>query len=114
MPLQLTTMGVGRVIGAGLSLGACNAVRVSGPGGVVLTFALRAIGSYGEKGFGVAIARPMPLGGLLGTIAGVFASTSAPNATTYSAMRPRCALGRDRMMPEAFGRLSARLRPPHV
>ena len=41
--LQITMMGVGMMIGAGVFLGVGNAVRVAGPGGVILTFALNAV-----------------------------------------------------------------------
>ena len=38
--LHITMMGVGMMIGAGVFIGIGNAVRVAGPGGVILTFAL--------------------------------------------------------------------------
>ncbi|MBW1753691.1 MAG: amino acid permease, partial [Deltaproteobacteria bacterium] len=41
--LQVTMMGVGMMIGAGVFLGVGNAVRIAGPGGVILTFALNAV-----------------------------------------------------------------------
>ena len=41
--LQVTMMGVGMMIGAGVFLGVGNAVRVAGPGGVILTFSLNAV-----------------------------------------------------------------------
>jgi len=41
--LQITMMGVGMMIGAGVFLGVGNAVKVAGPGGVILTFALNAV-----------------------------------------------------------------------
>jgi len=64
------------------------------------------IGKFGEKGFGEAISRLIPFGGFLTTIAVIFASTSALNATIYSGTRVSYALGRDRMLPPIFSRLS--------
>ena len=72
------------------------------------------IGSYKEKGFGVAVGRLMPLGGLLVTLSVIFASTSALNATIYSATRASYALGRDRMMPQAFARISSKRKTPYI
>ena len=41
--LHGTMVGVGMMIGAGVFLGVGNAVRVAGPGGVLLTVALNAV-----------------------------------------------------------------------
>jgi len=71
------------------------------------------IGSFREKGFGMAAARLMPLGGFLVTLAVIFASTSALNATIYSATRVSYALGRDRMLPGIFARISRRTKTPY-
>jgi APA family basic amino acid/polyamine antiporter len=70
------------------------------------------IGSFRERGFGEAVARLLPGGNLLLTLAVIFASTSALNATLYSAARVSYALGRDRMLPEIFSRVSRRRRTP--
>jgi len=73
------------------------------------------IGSYGAKGFGQAVSLLLPsVGSLLVTITVIFASTSALNATIYSATRASYALGRDRMLPAAFSRLSTKRRTPYV
>ncbi len=73
------------------------------------------IGSYGGKGFGEAISQLLPsYGSFLVTITVIFASTSALNATIYSATRASYALGRDRMLPQAFSRLHAKRRTPHI
>jgi APA family basic amino acid/polyamine antiporter len=72
------------------------------------------LGGFGEKGFGQALARLLPLGNLLAVLTVVFASTSALNATLYSATRASYALGRDRMLPAFFGRISRRRRTPHL
>ncbi|MBN1457219.1 MAG: amino acid permease [Sedimentisphaerales bacterium] len=50
------------------------------------------IGSFNEKGFGEAVARLMPFGNFILTLAVIFSSTSALNATIYSATRASYAL----------------------
>ncbi|MCP4666861.1 MAG: amino acid permease [Deltaproteobacteria bacterium] len=73
------------------------------------------IGSHGGKGFGEAVSRLLPsFGNILVTITVIFASTSALNATIYSATRASYALGRDHMLPPFFSRLHHRRRTPHV
>jgi APA family basic amino acid/polyamine antiporter len=73
------------------------------------------IGSYGSKGFGEAVRMLIPsYGGILVTITVIFASTSALNATIYSATRASYALGRDRMLPPAFSRLHPERRTPFI
>lgn len=71
------------------------------------------IGSFKEKGFGMAVARLMPFGSLLVTITVIFASTSALNATIYSATRVSYALGRDRMLPGLFSKISIKQKTPY-
>ncbi len=53
-------------------------------------------------------------GKLLVVLAVIFSSTSALNATTYSATRAAYALGRDRMLPPAIASISAKTRTPYV
>jgi basic amino acid/polyamine antiporter, APA family len=73
------------------------------------------IGSHGGKGFGEAVSRLIPsFGNILVTITVIFASTSALNATIYSATRASYALGRDRMLPSFFAKLHPKRRTPHV
>jgi amino acid transporter/nucleotide-binding universal stress UspA family protein len=73
------------------------------------------IGSFGGEGFGASVERLLPrVGGLLVVLAVVFASTSALNATLYSATRAAYALGRDGMLPGVFARISSRRRTPWV
>ena len=73
------------------------------------------IGNYGGKGFGHAVARLIPsFGSFLVTITVIFASTSALNATIYSATRASYALGRDRMLPGSFSKLHPKRRTPHI
>ena len=72
------------------------------------------IGQFKERGFGEAISRLVPMGNLLLTLAVIFASTSALNATIYSATRASYALGRDRMLPARFARIARKRRTPYV
>ena len=75
------------------------------------------IGSFGDTGFGQAVSQLMPtpfIGYLLVTLAVVFSSTSALNATIYSATRASYALGRDHMLPPMFARISRRRKTPWV
>ncbi|MBL7177255.1 MAG: amino acid permease [Desulfobacteraceae bacterium] len=73
------------------------------------------IGNFGGTGFGEAISRLLPsFGSFLVTITVIFASTSALNATIYSATRASYALGRDRMLPTIFSRLHPRRRTPYM
>jgi APA family basic amino acid/polyamine antiporter len=71
------------------------------------------IGKFKEKGFGMAVARLMPLGSFVVTLTVIFASTSALNATIYSATRVSYALGRDRMLPGFFAKISKRQKTPY-
>jgi APA family basic amino acid/polyamine antiporter len=72
------------------------------------------VGSFREEGFGEAISRLIPMGNILLTLAVVFASTSALNATIYSATRACYALGRDHMLPPFFARISHARKTPHL
>ncbi len=68
----------------------------------------------GATGFSDAVAQLLPFGGVLVIIAVIFSSTSALNATTYSATRVSFALGRDKYLPQIFSRISKRTRIPDV
>lgn len=73
------------------------------------------IGNYGGKGFGEAISQLIPsYGSILVTITVICASTSALNATIYSATRASYALGRDRMLPAVLSRLHPKRRTPYM
>ncbi len=72
------------------------------------------IGQFREKGFGHAVAHLMPFANLLLTLAVIFASTSALNATIYSATRASYALGRDRMLPRFFANISKKQHTPYI
>lgn len=69
---------------------------------------------HGALGFAGAISRLIPFGGLLVTLAAIFASTSALNATVYSSTRICFALGRDGYLPTSLSRISRKTRTPHV
>jgi APA family basic amino acid/polyamine antiporter len=68
----------------------------------------------GATGFAEAIAQLMPAGGLLVTLAAIFASTSALNATIYSSTRISFALGRDGYLPGYCAYISRKNRTPSV
>ncbi len=70
------------------------------------------IGQFKERGFGEAVSRLMPAGNFLLTLAVIFASTSALNATIYSATRASYALGRDHMLPSFFAKISKKRKTP--
>ncbi|MFO7865683.1 MAG: amino acid permease [Candidatus Aminicenantes bacterium] len=72
------------------------------------------IGGFKERGFGEAVSRLLPMGNFLLTLAVIFASVSALNATIFSATRVSYALGRDRMLPEFFSRISRKQKTPWV
>lgn len=72
------------------------------------------IGQFKERGFGEAVGRLMPAANLLLTLAVIFASTSALNATIYSATRASYALGRDHMLPPALAKVSKTRKTPWV
>ncbi len=72
------------------------------------------IGNHGAKGFGEAIAQIMPFANFLLTLAVIFASTSALNATIFSATRASYALGRDKMLPESIGKISKKSKTPFI
>ena len=72
------------------------------------------IGGFREKGFGEAVSRLMPYGNFFLTLAVIFASVSALNATIFSATRASYALGRDRMLPRFFANISKKQKTPWV
>lgn len=72
------------------------------------------IGGFRERGFGEAVSRLMPYGNFFLTLAVIFASVSALNATIYSATRASYALGRDRLLPKFFSLISSKRKTPWV
>ncbi len=94
----------------GVSFAAIVAVEAGSPGIDVVPW--KWIGAFGEKGFGEAIARLIPAGNILLTVAVIFASTSALNSTIFSATRASYALGRDQMLPPIFAKISKKRKTP--
>ncbi len=88
------------------------AVKIGSPG--VEGAPWQWIGSFQERGFGEAVSRLLPMGNFLLTLAVIFASVSALNATLFSATRASYALGRDRMLPAFFARISKKQKTPWV
>ncbi len=93
-----------------VAFAAVVAVKAGSPG--VEGEPWRWIGSFREKGFGEAVSRLMPAANILLTLAVIFATTSALNATIYSATRASYALGRDRMLPALFSKISRKRKTP--
>jgi len=95
-----------------VAFAAIIAVKIGSPG--VEGAPWEWIGSFKERGFGEAISRLMPFGNFFLTLAVIFASLSALNATIYSATRASYALGRDRMLPKFFAKISRVRKTPWI
>ncbi|NLO07160.1 MAG: amino acid permease [candidate division WS1 bacterium] len=72
------------------------------------------LGQAGELGLLRAAEQFMPLGAILLLTGALFSTTSALNATTYSSTRVSFAMGRDRNLPDVFGRIHSRTRTPYL
>jgi amino acid transporter/nucleotide-binding universal stress UspA family protein len=72
------------------------------------------IGSFRAEGFGEAVGRIMPYANFFLTLAVIFASTSALNATVFSATRAAYALGRDGMLPSTVAKVGKKNKVPYV
>jgi len=70
--------------------------------------------SHGAVGMGEAIKDLMPYGGLLITLAAIFSSTSALNATIYSSTRVLFAISRDGKLPRFISKIHPVRRVPHI
>ena len=68
----------------------------------------------GELGVAEAISGLFPFGGVFISLAAIFASTSALNATTYSATRVAFDLGRQKELPPILARISETRRIPDI
>ncbi len=66
----------------------------------------------GATGFADAIKNLFPFGGILVTLAAIFSSTSALNATIYSSARVSFAMGRDGALPKKMAGISQKRRVP--
>lgn len=67
----------------------------------------------GELGLAQSAAQFIPYGALLILVGGVLSTMSALNATTFSSTRVSFAMGRDRNLPDAFGKIHHRRHTPH-
>jgi len=72
------------------------------------------LGQHGELGLARAAEQFMPLGSILLLLGGLFSTTSALNATTYSSTRVSFAMGRNRNLPDVFAAIHPRTRVPHM
>ena len=70
------------------------------------------LGYLGELGLARAADQVLPFGTLIILVAGIFSTLSALNATTYSSTRVSFAMGRDRVLPDAFSRVHHEKRTP--
>ncbi len=71
------------------------------------------IGQFKAKGFGEAVSHLMPYGNFILTLAVIFSSTSALNATIYSGTRASYALGRDGMLPKFWAKIHPKTHTPY-
>ena len=72
------------------------------------------LGEAGELGLAEAADAFMPFGAVIILIGGILSTVSALNATTYSSTRVSFAMGRDRVMPDAFAAIHDTYRTPHL
>lgn len=71
--------------------------------------------AFAKEGAMVEAARQfMPLGYLMMILGGLFATMSALNATIYSSSRVSFAMGRDKNLPDVFGKIHPGKRTPHM
>jgi amino acid transporter len=71
--------------------------------------------AFAKEGAMVEAAKQfMPLGYLMMILGGLFATMSALNATIYSSSRVSFAMGRDRNLPDVFGKIHPKKRTPHM
>ncbi|MBW3663723.1 MAG: amino acid permease [Actinobacteria bacterium] len=72
------------------------------------------LGEQKELGLALAADAFMPFGTVIILIGGLLSTISALNATTYSSTRVAFAMGRDRVLPDAFGKVHQRFQTPHI
>jgi len=71
--------------------------------------------AFAKEGAMVQAAKQfMPLGHFMMILGGLFATMSALNATIYSSSRVSFAMGRDKNLPDFFGKIHSRRRTPHM
>jgi amino acid transporter/nucleotide-binding universal stress UspA family protein len=97
-----------------IALGAVEvpeAVRQAHPGIIKIWDYL----AFAKEGAMVEAAKQfMPLGYLMMILGGLFATMSALNATIYSSSRVSFAMGRDKNLPDIFGKIHQMKRTPHM
>jgi amino acid transporter/nucleotide-binding universal stress UspA family protein len=74
----------------------------------------RWLGAHAELGLAEAARQFMPFGTILLLVGGIFSTMSALNATTFSSTRVSFAMGRDRNLPDAFGRIHESTHTPFL
>ncbi|MGH7572151.1 MAG: APC family permease, partial [Gemmatimonadota bacterium] len=72
------------------------------------------LGLHAELGLAEAARQFMPLGMTLLLVGGILSTMSALNATTFSSTRVSFAMGRDRNLPDLFGRIHEATRTPFL
>ena len=72
------------------------------------------LGAKQELGLAEAAAHFIPFGTIIVLVGGLLSTISALNATTYSSTRVSFAMGRDQVLPKAFGRVHHRFKTPYV
>lgn len=72
------------------------------------------LAQHAELGVVEAARQFMPFGTILLIIGGILSTMSALNATTYSSTRVSFAMGRDRNLPDHFGRVHPKTHTPHL
>ncbi len=72
------------------------------------------LGQHAELGLAEAARQFMPFGTILLLVGGLLSTMSALNATTFSSTRVSFAMGRDRNLPDLFGRIHERTRTPFL
>jgi amino acid transporter/nucleotide-binding universal stress UspA family protein len=72
------------------------------------------LGRHAELGLAEAARQFMPFGTVLLLAGGLLSTMSALNATTFSSTRVSFAMGRDRSLPDSFGRIHGRTRTPVI
>lgn len=71
------------------------------------------LGVHGERAMVETARAIMPYGALIMVLGGLASTMSALNATVYSSSRVSFAMGRDRDLPNVFGRIHTRNKTPH-
>jgi amino acid transporter/nucleotide-binding universal stress UspA family protein len=90
-----------------VGLSSLGAIESSGP-------TWQFLGEFKELGLVKAAAQFMPFGSFILLFGGLLSTLSALNATTFSSTRVSFAMGRDKALPGAFGKIHSKTRTPYV